>query len=771
MKGSRLLLPLIVGLTLSGPPAALAFDTAPHADMTVGALRSEGFGATAADVARVNNWFPDLYFPQENVPHSGHAAWYVALIGGNTFQGENWPDSLVQAADRMHFDAGIRDAKNGPAVFVNTATAEREWLRLREAVYLQLQAAKAAQRPLDLLTVIGASLHPVQDFYAHTNWVEPCCAFGSPGWEAKGQGRTPTWFDVPKAVRDDASISIKPGSVPGNPRGHGGWKSDGNLNLNTAQAKDWSGRPSHNEAYMTSYFATRQWIQALRGWLGDEALWARAQRYAQDLSALRYDLDGSYGVSVHAGHWNGQGGVCKAGIALCNSDSGPGGSVVSLRTAVNNYFEDRSRTIYRRTFERIVQALSVRQPLGVQESQVPVASSRAVQASTRFVRLRVTQMRGIDLGDPGPLEADLYARGTIAGQDFTSAIIEGHDSYSFPRPNAPFAFLRPVTTGQAADEPITSLTVRVKTGDVRLAGTDDDVFLRTGPTTRFPLDKLLYDDFERGDNDTYSVPIDAITRSGFTLGDLRQVTIEKSRDGVAGGWRLSGLTLTVNGRVVYNNPAINRWLEKNQRVFTAPNFVRQVRFGTTVPLWLDLKEDDLILGDDDQGDINPLDGRNAVALAYTPGAPPVSGRVTGGKSLGGRLNKGGDIAQVTYSVDTLDTTVPPLRTPPVVAERPIVAAPAGLRQVGDDLGQRLADAGQERQLLARVEARLGAAQVAHQVDDPGELFGLEGEQPFVVAERETGDGVGADVRVVAAHHAVLAQQLAAFGGVQQVPLQ
>ena len=37
-------------------------------------------------------------------------------------------------------------------------------------------------------------------------------------------------------------------------------------------------------------------------------------------------------------------------------------------------------------------------------------------------------------------------------------------------------------------------------------------------------------------------------------------------------------------------------------------------------------------------------------------------------------------------------------------------------------------------------------QVPHEVDDPVELVGLEGQQPLVVAERERCDRVGPDVR-------------------------
>ena len=37
--------------------------------------------------------------------------------------------------------------------------------------------------------------------------------------------------------------------------------------------KDWPGRPGYEDAYMTAYFATRQWLRALREVVADDTLW------------------------------------------------------------------------------------------------------------------------------------------------------------------------------------------------------------------------------------------------------------------------------------------------------------------------------------------------------------------------------------------------------------------------------------------------------------------------------------------------------------------
>ena len=79
----------------------------------------------------------------------------------------------------------------------------------------------------------------------------------------------------------------------------------------------------------------------------------------------------------------------------------------------------------------------------------------------------------------------MYASVRIAGQPMTSAVIHGHDRYSFPNPNEPFTWIKAVPAVPNEGEPVESVEVEIKTGDVRFAGTDDDVFLRLGPGLRF----------------------------------------------------------------------------------------------------------------------------------------------------------------------------------------------------------------------------------------------------------------------------------------------
>lgn len=675
-RASRLALLVATTTLLVLPAPAAAFDTGPHSDLTRDGMTAEGFGGTATDVAVVSNWLVDLYSNSSKIPQSGHAKTSVEVLGSLFGPRENWPQAVLEGAGRMHFDSQIWD------VF-DVHQARREWERLQRATTQAIGSIKSsggANREVQLLTVIGITLHSLQDFYSHSNWIEKQGIDGVDGtdWSKLTVGHTPTWFDVPPATRETLNVYIGDSTFH-KERPHGAWNTDGNKKMVKGVNKDWPGRLGYEGAYTTAYFATRQWLRALRAVVADEALWSRIQRYASRRgTALDHDLRGALKIGMMTGHWQGQGEPCDPSLSLnvCGSRNGLGGDLIGARNAIRDYF-DRRRTYFRGIFQSLIPLFGQPQPNG---DLFPVASSQPLQAETRFVQLRVTSMKGVGLralGDPTPVDrADMFSRATIAGQGFQSGEINGRDRFSFPLPYAPFAYIKAIPAGARYAEPVTSMTAEIRTSSSAFAGTDDDVYLRVSPGRRFRLDKRLYDDFERGDRDTYSVPIDAAVRSGLSVGDLDRVQIEKSPDGVAGGWKLRGVKLTVNGRTLYARNGIERWLEKNRRTWRAPDFRRSAPAGPAVPITLDLwDEDSFVYGASDQGDIEPFDRRKRLALAYTPDTV-VRARVTGGSRLGGRLGDG-DTASITYTIETLTPTVAPPapRVPPVIVEPPVVVEP------------------------------------------------------------------------------------------------
>ena len=292
----RRLMAILVALGICiAPASAQAFDTGPHADMTRDALTAEGFGAAGANVGMVNNWFVDYYTNPDDNPYSGHAN---ALVGFLRFKlnHEDWLHQWVEGARRMHFDAEKRQVPMPD--LSNTAGVDKEWQRLMFLTRKWVQYAGRQNNPYQVMAVLGISLHSVQDFYAHSNWVEdpaPEDGRGGPGVASLGYGETPTWFDVPPEVRAQltGNRAVYTG-VKGIPRQHGNWQSNKNRNLTKGLNKDWNGRPKYQEAYVTAYFATRQWIRAVRTWLGNEPLWKRAQ----SLPNTRPDSDAVAGRAI-----------------------------------------------------------------------------------------------------------------------------------------------------------------------------------------------------------------------------------------------------------------------------------------------------------------------------------------------------------------------------------------------------------------------------------------------------------------------------------------
>src|SRR4051812_9881856 len=122
---------------LLAPRPALAFDTGHHSDLTREALAPEGFGDTAIEAAQLQNWFTDYY--SSSNPLSGYKS----------------------EADLLHFDN-----------LFTTDALRNYWGRFKVNAKSAAQDAAKSGDTVKLLTVIGVSLHAVQDFYTHSNWVE-----------------------------------------------------------------------------------------------------------------------------------------------------------------------------------------------------------------------------------------------------------------------------------------------------------------------------------------------------------------------------------------------------------------------------------------------------------------------------------------------------------------------------------------------------------------------------------------------------------------------
>lgn len=108
---------------------------------------------------------------------------------------------------------------------------------------------------------------------------------------------------------------------------------------------------------------------------------------------------------------------------------------------------------------------------------------------------------------------------------------------------------------------VNDIVVEITTANEPWAGTNDDVYFETAGR-RWWLDKPFLDDFERGARASYRIDPGV----GLRRTDVKEIRIGKSPDGAFGSWKLGGVKLKINGAVVYDNPAVNRWIENGRQL-------------------------------------------------------------------------------------------------------------------------------------------------------------------------------------------------------------
>ena len=390
---------------------ARAFDTGPHYDMTRAALLDEGFssGSAVIGIAQVSNWLVDYYSTRPSLPGSEDA-----LVAG--------------VLAHLHFDS-----------LTSVVQIRNSWSRLALNTQRSVQAAArdvvAAPNPAErqrrlihLAVLIGASLHPVQDFYSHSNWVETYPMRG-------GTYGTRTWFDTPSPSAALRTGLVGPGSAL-NPTGdstrdHG----DNEKGMN----HDSYDRPRWSQAYVYAYSASRQWLAAVRQWVqqADPAVWRElmALRLSKaEAGALDADLAAAYQLSLWIyvplmkdGAWKGRG----------------SGSAPSLLPAAE--WMKAKNSIFLKQFREA----GAYRPLALDMERRDTdpgstPAMPAVRLARRAVEVRTLRAAMTD-GSPDaphvPLisglvglldDADLFGVVTIAGQSYTEATQQGSNDIRPP---------------------------------------------------------------------------------------------------------------------------------------------------------------------------------------------------------------------------------------------------------------------------------------------------------------------------------------------------
>ena len=384
--------PLAVVLAAAAIPAALAFDTGHHADLTYEALQSEGFGPSAIQVVQVENWLTDYYSgPMGKVP------FLRADLGKLTAEFA----AIEPEVAKLHFD-NLQD----------TEQVRNSWGWLTSNTKAAVQDAARRNDVLHGLALIGLSIHAVQDFYTHSNWVE--AINGTSG--NVSVLKTATFSTDPDSA---SKLRLWTGSYPPertappplSPQQHGGYFAGMN--------HDSYVRPNWLPAYVAAYAASREWVSAIHAWVNEVdssgAYWRSLQTYrpsSDDQRRLDTDLEATYRIAEwvksgdHDGHWKGNGSgsaefVPYVAVWALKTDSPYVGEVKEKRAQrqlINNLNSDGNRV-----------------PPVPAASAVPALSK--VSLPRQALLIRTLHAKRLGLGFIPPV-ANMFATVRISGPGF-----------------------------------------------------------------------------------------------------------------------------------------------------------------------------------------------------------------------------------------------------------------------------------------------------------------------------------------------------------------
>lgn len=257
-----------------------AFDAWWHKECTRKAMAANGFSDHAIVAVQFSNYLTDFYSILNMVKEKLSKTWFRRI----SFNSD-------PAYDYMHFDA-VYTAKdierNWELLLINTIRTLRK--------YAVPDSATSPYRLQILFNIIGSSLHMVQDFYSHSNWVN---LYASMKHEP-----VPIWYEKPGADRE--KLYLVTGKYPDS--------CELPFLTHSQLNKDCSARKLNAEAVNAAERASADWIKRLIDSVATIP-WAELKAYnIQDETMknflLRMDAAFLVSGSVAANHYDGEKPVC-----------------------------------------------------------------------------------------------------------------------------------------------------------------------------------------------------------------------------------------------------------------------------------------------------------------------------------------------------------------------------------------------------------------------------------------------------------------------------
>lgn len=208
---AKKVLALVALAALLASPAA-GFDSYWHSQCTQKAGESAGFAEDAWKITQLGNFSPDLFGPVAE--YASKNLGRAELQALNTYQQNN--QQVRDAAIYLHFDNLNNELQRNSdfdSLFSRLLKSTQGLLR----DFGKLKVDERTRKVLTLVT-LGASLHAVQDFYSHSDWVHN--DFDKTDVKMvrlpTGGVRAPTWFEFRSKHKDPSHwpFTVQSGIYP-----------------------------------------------------------------------------------------------------------------------------------------------------------------------------------------------------------------------------------------------------------------------------------------------------------------------------------------------------------------------------------------------------------------------------------------------------------------------------------------------------------------------------------------------------------------------------
>src|SRR5215469_15136742 len=344
---------------------ASGFDTYWHQEAVRQVAEAFAFSEDARKIMQLGNFSPDFFGPVSEFA-SQHLQG-KALQSLNQFGAANAESR--QSALFLHFD-NLYGELQGNAAFDSMFAQLLKNTQAALAAYKNQPGTDDRTRKVLVLITLGASLHAVEDFYSHSDWVHQDFSHtpAPPVSLPAGGMRAPTWFEfhAKAGELDKWPFQIKTGIYPAVPNAanthtrmnhdnsrlvYRELESPGQPLVSQAKYHDAGNVPAHEQdaasvlahqqyAYNTAVAASFEWVNKIKENADAKAAieFARTWNLKTDNPKLVKELDAGLAtqlaLSCAAGRWDGEDPPGDRGV-LCKSVLGKSISASSATSAAN----------------------------------------------------------------------------------------------------------------------------------------------------------------------------------------------------------------------------------------------------------------------------------------------------------------------------------------------------------------------------------------------------------------------------------------------------